>query len=193
MTCIVGLADGRNVWMGGDSCAAAGSSAETRRHPKVFRKSKFGQPDILLGYTDSFRMGQALQYGWSVPEIPARKEGTNLTAWMCTDFIDSVRERLGEAGFKKTDNGVERGGMFMVGLSGRLFTIDSDFQVGEVLECYHAIGCGGDLALGSMYASGTTSLHMKPAEHIELALSAAAQWSAYVRAPFHVEILKGDG
>ncbi|WP_413219869.1 hypothetical protein [Tritonibacter mobilis] len=136
-------------------------------------------------------MGQALQYGWTIPDMPKRSE--LLPEWMCTDFIDSVRERLGEAGFKKTDNGVERGGMFMVGLRGRLFTVDSDFQVGEVLESYHAIGCGGDLALGSMYASGTTTPHMKPTEHIELALAAAAEWSAYVRAPFHVEILKGDG
>lgn len=191
MTCIVGLADGRNVWMGGDSCGGSGSHAETRRQPKVFRKGRYGQPSMLIGYTSSFRMGQALQFGWKVPDIPSNGHG--LLEWMCVEFIDSVRERLAEVGFRKSDNGVETGGTFLVGVKGRLFMVEDDFQVAEMSEPYNAVGCGHHLALGAMYASGTNSRDMNPTEHIELALAAAAQWSAYVRAPFHVEILKGDG
>ncbi|WP_323775985.1 hypothetical protein [Leisingera sp.] len=190
MTCIVGIADGRNVWMGGDAAGSSGHRIDVRSHPKVFRLRKHGQDDILIGYTSSFRMGQALQYGWDFPDLPSPR--ADLMQWMCTDFIDSVRERLGAAGFKKTDNGEERGGMFMVGLRGRLFTIDSDFQVGEVVDGYNAIGCGDDLARGSLFSTGHGGGEFKPTERVECALAAATHWSAWVRPPFTVEILKGE-
>lgn len=190
MTCIVGIADGRNVWMGGDAAGSSGHHIDVRAHPKVFRLHRHGQDDILVGYTSSFRMGQALQYGWDFPDLPAPR--ADLMQWMCTAFIDSVRDRLGAAGFKKTDNGEERGGMFMVGVRGRLFTIDSDFQVGEVVDGYNAVGCGDDLARGSLFSTSFEGARLNPTERIERALAAAAHWSAWVRPPFTVEILKGE-
>ena len=62
MTCIVGVVDNGKVYMGGDSAGVGGLCIETRKQPKVFRNG-----DFLIGYTDSFRMGQLLQYKMSPP------------------------------------------------------------------------------------------------------------------------------
>ena len=43
-----------------------------------------------------------------------------------------------------------RGGSFLVAYQGRLFSIQSDYQVCETNRGFHAIGCGADYALGSL-------------------------------------------
>ena len=57
MTCIVGLIDGRRVWMGGDSAGVSGLDITVRADAKVFRNG-----DFLIGFTSSFRMGQLLAF-----------------------------------------------------------------------------------------------------------------------------------
>lgn len=174
MTCIVGLRHEGAVWIGGDSAGVAGLSITTRKDPKVFVRDKVG-----FGFTTSFRMGQLLMQKMRVPK---RHADTDPYEYMITDFIDAVRGCFAEGGFKTVENSVERGGQFLVGHAGRLFMIDGDFQVGESLGDYDALGCGGDIALGAMHA--TSALNLSPKERIERALAAAAEHSAGVRPPF---------
>jgi len=47
------------------------------------------------------------------------------------------------------DKGQEAGGTFLVGYRGRLFRVDSDYQVGESVNNYCAVGCGADLVRAS--------------------------------------------
>ena len=54
----------------------------------------------------------------------------------------------------------------------------------RVRQTYHACGCGRDLVLGSLFT--TDQFDLKPRERINMALSAAAEFSAGVRAPFQV-------
>ena len=72
-----------------------------------------------------------------------------------------------------------------IGKAGRLFTIQSDYQVAEVADNYTAVGCGQDYALGSLYAT----LESIPTKRIKLALETAAYFSAAVRPPFVIEKL----
>jgi ATP-dependent protease HslVU (ClpYQ) peptidase subunit len=174
MTCIVGIAEGGKVYIGGDSAGVAGLDVTIRSDKKVFHNG-----DFIFGFTTSFRMGQLLQYSF-VP--PKRFTDKDLFAYMVTDFINAVRDCFKSAGYAGKDSEVERGGTFLVGHAGRLFSIEGDYQVGEQARGYHSVGCGADYANGSLY----TTSGLTPEARIQKALESAAFFSAGVSAPFNV-------
>lgn len=177
MTCIVGLVDGGRVWMGGDSAGTAGWDLIVRADRKVFRNGPY-----VMGFTTSFRMGQLLRHGFEPPALP--EPPADLEAFMATTFIDAVRERLKAGGWASKTNEQEQGGNFLVGVRGRLFEIGSDYQVGESLDGYAAVGCGDQVAHGALFAS-----RGRPAmDRIVTALVAAERFSAGVRRPFAVRM-----
>lgn len=172
MTCIVGIADGKKVWIGGDSAGTSGWQRTVRADSKVFVNGP-----MVFGFTTSFRMGQLLRHALVIPK---QHEGDD-DRWLATEFVDAVRNCLKTGGFVKTDSGVESGGSFLIGYHGRLYQIASDFQVGDPTDQYAATGCGDELALGNLY--GSKGL---PEDRITRALEASAHFSAAVCAPFVV-------
>ena len=56
MTCIAGLIEDGNIWIGGDSAAVTHYRMMKRADTKVFINGPF-----LIGFTSSYRMGQILQ------------------------------------------------------------------------------------------------------------------------------------
>lgn len=174
MTCIVGLvAEDGTVWMGGDSAGVAGWDLVVRADQKVFTCDRFA-----FGFTTSFRMGQLLRYALTIPE---RHADEDLYGWLTTTFVDAVRECLSAGGFSKKKDGVETGGTFLVGYAGRLFTVEDNFQVGESVHGFTAVGCGESFALGYLW-----DREGKPEALVRGALEAAEQFSAAVRGPFHI-------
>ncbi|HSK39301.1 MAG TPA: hypothetical protein VK943_06005 [Arenibaculum sp.] len=175
MTCIVGLVDDGRVWMGGDSAGVSGLDITVRADPKVFRNGPF-----LIGFTSSFRMGQLLNFRL---KVPAQEPGTDVFGYMVTVFVEAARDCLKEGGYAQRNNDAETGGSFLVGYRGRLFSIQSDYQVCEADRSFHAIGCGADYALGAFAAS-----RQLPAEQrVRLALEVAETFSGGVRAPFRID------
>ena len=168
MTCIVGLIDKDDVYIGGDSAGVAGLSLTIRSDEKVFVNGPF-----IMGFTTSFRMGQLLRYKFDPPKqtvnVPDMK-------YMVTDFIDAVRKCFTDNGFGNASTG----GAFLVGYNGKLYSIDSDFQVGIPTAAYDSCGCGSDVALGALYASQGR----RADERIKIALEAAAKFSGGVAPPF---------
>lgn len=177
MTCIVGLVDGDRVWMGGDSAGVSGLDITVRADTKVFRNA-----GLLIGFTNSFRMGQLLHYKLEVPE---RAPDEDLFRYMVVDFVDAVRGCLKDGGYAHKSNDVESGGNFLVATEGRLFSVQSDYQVGEAVRGYHAIGCGADYALGSL----ASTIGLSPEARVRRALEVAELFSGGVRAPFTVQCL----
>lgn len=175
MTCIVGLVEGGVVYMGGDSAGIEGYALAVRKDPKVFKKGP-----AVIGYTSSFRMGQLLRYKLDLPD----GHTGDLFEWMCSTFVDQVRDVLAEGGYAKKENNVEHGGRFLVGLHGRLFMVDSDYEVSERAHTFDAVGCGADVALGSLFTS--SSAVGVPAHRVRRALCAAEEFSAGVRHPFTI-------
>jgi ATP-dependent protease HslVU (ClpYQ) peptidase subunit len=175
MTCIVGLVDGDRVWMGGDSAGVSGLDVTVRADPKVFRNGPF-----LIGFTSSFRMGQLLNFRLRVPE---QEPGTGVFGYMVMTFVEAVRDCLKEGGYAQRTNDAESGGSFLVGYRGRLFSIQSDYQVCEAIRGFHAIGCGADYALGALAASA----HLGSEQRVRLALEVAETFSGGVRAPFRID------
>jgi ATP-dependent protease HslVU (ClpYQ) peptidase subunit len=179
MTCIVGLLDNNNIYMGGDSAGVGGYSLRIRKDEKVFINGEF-----IFGFTSSFRMGQLLRYSLKPPK---RYQDIDIYSFMVNDFINSVRQCLKDGGYAEKDKERESGGTFLVGYQGRLFEISDDYQVAEVLDNFTSCGCGFDLALGSLYSTEG----QKPEERVLIALEAAEKFSAGVRAPFNIKILEG--
>lgn len=178
MTCIVAIKHDGKVYIGADSAGVGGLSIRTRKDPKVHKVGEF-----IFGFTSSFRMGQLLAYSFSPPPL---KENQSVDSYMATDFINAIRACFKDGGIVKTDSGVEECGAFLVGFRGRIFRIDLDFQVGESLLDYESVGCGEDIAMGSLYTTALTR-DCIPKDRIILALQAAQEFSAGVRAPFIVE------
>lgn len=174
MTAIVGLVDQGTVYVGGDSAGVSGYSLTVRADGKVFRNGPY-----VMGFTSSFRMGQLLQYALKAPH----PEG-DLPAFMATTFVDALRETLKAGGWLKQDSNRDEGGTFLVGVGGRLFTVFDDFQVGEAVDGYAAVGCGQEIAVGALHA--TARLGLPPKKRLRLALKAAERYSAGVRGPFTV-------
>lgn len=172
MTCIVGLVDKGDVYIGGDSAGIAGLSLSIRADEKVFSNGPF-----VMGFTTSFRMGQLLRYKFDPPQ---QTVNTDDMKYMVTDFIDATRKCFAINGFGDKDATI--GGTFLVGYKGKLYTIDADYQVGIPSKAFDAVGCGSQLALGALYASSSK----KPEERVRLALEAASTFSAGVAPPFTI-------
>jgi hypothetical protein len=172
MTAIVGTVYNGRVHLGGDSAGVSGWSLTIRADEKVFRNGPY-----VLGFTDSFRMGQLLRHAF-VPPTPTG----DLPKFMATGFIDAVRDTLKAGGFAAKESEREVGGNFLVGIAGRLFEVYSDYQVAETATGYAATGCGFELALGSLHA--TDRAGFPPRKRLEMALAAAEAFSAGVRGPF---------
>lgn len=175
MTCIIGIETEKGILMGCDSAAASGWDVHATRLKKVFRRGEF-----LIGYTASFRMGQLLQYKLNVG--PQGSEQDDLE-YLATTFIDAVRECLKNGGFAKVENERQEGGQFLVGYRGRLYEVDSDFQVNSSQDGYMAIGCGAPYALGNLYSNKGNML---------TALEAAEHFSNGVRRPFYTRGLNDE-
>jgi len=179
MTCIVAIAQNDVVYMAADHAASDEKSGWilSRKDPKVFKVGQYG-----IAFTDSFRMGQILQYSWTPPRYTPTKTNSGLDKFMKTKFIDSVKESFRGGGYGSQVSGQEdEGGVFIVGVCGRIFTIDEDFHVGENIVNYMAEGSGGMFALGALHA---TKNQKNPKMRLKLALEAAAEFSMSVSPPF---------
>jgi hypothetical protein len=178
MTCIVGLVSQGRVYIGGDSAGVAGGyGLVVRNDRKVFKNG-----DFVMGFTTSFRMGQLLAFNFHPPKP---RQGVDVFAYMVTDFIDAARATMKSGGFARVkDSTSEEGGTFLVGYAGRLFNVEEDFQVGESVHGFDAVGCGNQLALGSLHS---TAVLTDPEARVREALRVAEACSAGVRSPFFIE------
>jgi hypothetical protein len=177
VTVIAGLVHEDKVYLGGDSAGISGWDLTIRDDPKVFTVGPF-----VMGYTSSFRMGQLLRFRFVPPE---HHEDVDTFRFMVCDFIDAIRRTLKDGGYATKTNEQESGGLFLVGYRGRLFRVESDYQVGEPALGYSAVGCGDNLALGALYATRHIA---NPRERLECALAAAEQHSAGVRGPLVIAV-----
>ncbi len=179
MTCIVGWRENGTITMGGDSAFLQEYYIESHVDQKVFRNGPY-----LIGGIQSPRMLQLLRYAFKPPMPPDQE----LHRFMVCLFIDAVRECFTKAGFAKTENKVEEGGCFLVGVKGRLFVVESDYQVNEHAINYAALGCGAEIALGALHALDGRG--MSAHARVEAALDAAAYWCAGVEPPFTIKQLR---
>jgi ATP-dependent protease HslVU (ClpYQ) peptidase subunit len=182
MTCIVGLVESDRVYIGADSAGVESHrlALTVRADAKVFLRGPF-----IIGFTASFRMGQLLMHAL---HVPLREPTQDVFEFMVTTFVDAVRDCLKKGGFAEKEKEAERGGTFLVGYAGRLFTVEGDYQVAEQMVSYAACGCGDSIALGSLHSTWG----LPPPVRITKALEAAEAFSAGVRGPFRTLVLEPE-
>lgn len=176
MTCIVGVIEKGKVYIGADSAGVSGLDISIRKDPKVFKVGEF-----VIGCTSSFRMIQLLRYSFHPPK---RHGDEDVYQYMCTGFVNALRQCFKDGGFAEINSSVESGGCFLVGYSGRLFSIYSDFQVAEHDQEFSSMGCGEDFAKGAMMGMGNK---LPAKDRINKALEVATHFSGGVRPPFIIE------
>lgn len=177
MTCIVGIVEKKKVYLGGDSAGVSGWNVTIRKDPKVFRVGEF-----VFGFTSSFRMGQLIRYQF---KPPTHEKAVDAFEYLSTKWVDALRECFKKGGFASKEKDEEIGGCFLVAYRGRLFKVDSDYQIGESLSKYEATGIGESYALGALRALHKTKI--KPKEKLRMALDAAEHFCMGVRSPFIFE------
>jgi hypothetical protein len=186
MTCIVALSVGNKVFLGGDSAASDEKSGLILQtvDPKVFKVGQFG-----IGFVESFRMGQILQYSWTPPIYKPTTGYKNLDKFMRTKFVESIKEAYQENGYGRFGNSApedgDEGGIIIIAVqnTGRIFIMDVDFHVAEVDVEYLAEGSGQQVALGSLFS---TTAVKTPRKRVRMALEASAKFIMSVRGPFTI-------
>lgn len=188
MTCIAAVSDGKTVWIGGDAAGidASDLSMSIRADPKVSAHNRNGVY-WGLGFTTSFRMGQIIRYHFTLPPITKADE-KDLFGYMVTKFIPEVRHLLSEGGVSTTENGVETCGEFIIGLMGKIFCVDTDFQVASAADPFFAVGSGAPFALGALKVLDKfrQSGQLDPRTQVLEALTASECFCAGVRHPFTI-------
>lgn len=188
MTCVIGLIDREKgiSWIGADSLCSNGYTKETQMSSKVFRSEVF--QNVLIGGTTTFRHLDLLKYATNLfDEIDLYKKTDIDHKFMVTKFIPKVITLFKDGVMSEPES--NRGGNFIVVTPGRLFEVQNDYSVLEPELGMCAVGCGKDVAMGSLIT--TNGLDMSPQDRIVRALKAAESYCCGVQRPFH--ILSTDG
>lgn len=183
MTCIVAVKHNNKVYLGGDSALVdlQNGNKVKLNTPKVFECYKY-----IIGYAGSARMGQLLQNYFEPSDPPSNPN--ELECHMVTTFVDELRSLAEEKGLRldSSDEQMNDFASIIVGVNGRIFVIEEDWQASEWAYDYAAIGSGCSAALGSLYTSG--KLSVDPEFRVRYALMAATEHTLTVAEPFHVVI-----
>ena len=179
MTCIIGLVHEGKVYMGGDSAGSDGFTISTYKAPKVWKCGEF-----VIGVSGRYVPMQLLRESFTPPPF---KEGQSVDQYMITEFLPAYRKLIQEWGYGKSrpkdeHSGEETNTGVLVGIRGRLFHIEAEFQTLERCADYDADGSGMYHAMGSMFSTA----HLPPKERIEQALTAAEHFVCTVRSPFTI-------
>lgn len=186
MTCIVGLVEGKKVWLGGDRAATDGGLNRTLlKEPKIFAKG-----DVGFGVCGSPKVMDALKHGIDLPV----QAGDDDRKFLVTELVPAMREGLVklEAAAANTSpfgggGGIEFEGAMLVAYRGKLYTLESNFQLVEGDENFASVGSGSKLALGSFTA---TKKVRNAKKRIMMALEASTK-NAGCAPPFDTLVIKG--
>lgn len=178
MTCVVAVLKDGALYMASDSCSIDTESltAFSRMDKKIFQVGTH----FLVGFSGSYRVGQCLM-SFKQPE----RVQESMLSYMVEAFVPSMIKYLQRQGAipdvapaSMCDTSI------LVGTTDDLFLIENDFQVGEVMNGYMAVGIGRDVALGSLHS--TKTLVEDPLTRCSMALAAATEFKAGVKGPFNI-------
>lgn len=182
MSAIVAIAENGIVTMGGDRASCCEGQVSHRAQPKVFRREGY-----LIGAAGSVRAAHLAQFGEGLPSL-TKVADADLDAHMETVFSRWLLDSHADVGFERREENERRfDGSMLVGARGRLWIVFGDYTTVRV-DGYEALGSGGPIALGALYATEG----QPPLERIMAALEAAERFNAYVRGPFDVVSSEGE-
>lgn len=184
MSCVAGLArcteDKRMVAIAAESMATSGSLAVEEETPKISVIYDTRGYPYLVGSVESTRLTQIIDTYLIVQHSDLYFSDTR--RHLVEHFVEPLQECLEEYGFSTVDHGRKFGGFLMVGVNGRLMTIQSDYQVSEPADGYDAIGNGSPIAIGAMFACTRYvdyQSYAPPKDVVETAIMATVKHDIY--------------
>lgn len=179
MTTIVGLVSGKNVYIGGDRAAT----------DKTLRRILIKDPKVWMGGNVAFgvcglpKVIDAIKCSKEIPSYPGV---VDTKTWVVNELVPAIRNVMTKLEAVEDHNGAKVfNGQFLIGVNGKLFQIQSNFQLVEALDGYDSIGSGSQFALGAL----TNSIGF-PKMRIVKALKVSALHNAGVSGPFDVVVAK---
>lgn len=178
MSCVVGMQkpDGGLIF-GGDGRISDADSHGSMSDPKVFAVGEF-----LYGATGSLRNSQILKYKFTAPPV-ARTWAP--MRYVCEVWVDAFREAVTSARnlrVKEDVVGTDDSDV-LIGLRGKLFTVQADFSVFASELPYQAIGSGEPFVLGALDAF-TRHTRLSVRRQVLVALEICASHNPSVGAPY---------
>jgi hypothetical protein len=168
MTCIVGIANGTNVYIGADRSASDDITMVSMYRPKVHIKN-----DFIFGYSGSAGTGQLMEM------INFNNIDEDPYYYIRLEVVKQLKNAMDAFGVVSDEHDAQ----FLIGNKGRLFELCTvDWSVIEVQES--AVGSGGPIALGSLYT--TSSLYTDNTIRIRIAIDAAIKYSPHCIGPIDV-------
>jgi ATP-dependent protease HslVU (ClpYQ) peptidase subunit len=193
MTAIVAIANEDEGWvhMGGDSHSADPSIGrnQVRNDVKVWKHGPF-----VFGVSGSVRQAQIMRYMWEFP--PEVNDKPLDFEWMVKYYVPSLRDVLGKGQLAEDEPEAPLPGGVLVGVRGKLYEIQADYQVVDNADAFWSIGAASEYCLGALHALIFTSdctTYAAPRVAIKIALEAASKYSMFSAPPFTlVEVSKDD-
>jgi ATP-dependent protease HslVU (ClpYQ) peptidase subunit len=177
MTCIVGIGKNGVSWLGGDSAATGGDLSK-----RIIGESKVTvKNNIAFGIAGSPKILNAIMNTRNFDHVKLSK---NHDDNMHHEILPLIKKTL--ADFDCITNETFEGGI-IVGFKGKIFRVESNFQVFTCKTNFDSIGSGSDIAMGTLHATQTVNNSKK---RIMMALEASADNNAGVCAPFSVVSVK---
>ena len=165
MTVIAGIAHQGSVYLSGDRGASDGDSILSMTTPKI---SKVG--DFVIGYAGSGGLGQIVKHLECWTRHPKNPE-----KFLRNDFVEEYQTARAKIGGKDEEEAT-----LLIGYKGVLWEIDtSDYACFPF--AYTAIGSGGPIALGSLYA--TKNSPISPELRLNAAINAAIEHNPGCKGP----------
>jgi len=172
VTCIVGIAEGGRVWMGGDSAGMIGWTRYVITRPKVVHRT-----GMLIGHCGTPRLLQIAE------TLPVAYLGGDPFRFVVDVFVPALQTAIKAADFnwliEENDSSC-----LMIGLSGALFTVCNQYSVDTYADGLCTLGAR-DMALGALAALED----MEPEARIRQVLIICGQRGGGVAPPYYVETL----
>jgi ATP-dependent protease HslVU (ClpYQ) peptidase subunit len=177
MTCIIGLKDGENVYIGSDSQHSRANIKLRNNSSKIFQKGPF-----TIAGAGSARGMQLMIFGTDMTDIDLECDEHQLVIELANELQTANRQ----AKHYKLDDGVERGeSYFLVAINNRLFCIEFNYYVHEI-EDFIAIGNSADCAEGVLSYIQKYDSSLDPEEKIIRALEFTENHDMTISGPFKV-------
>lgn len=169
MSCIVGIVENDEIWVGADGRASTeDGDIRPMKDKKLFRNGKY-----LFGNIGSVRIGQVLTPVHFKPPQNVLK------------LPDAIRKKcldMGCIAYNEHQVQVLSSNLLVVA-EGKMYTVLIDFQMTEV-EYYTSLGAGCFYAYGSLYTTHKQNYH--PEDRVRIALEAACEFNGACGPPFDI-------
>lgn len=173
MTCIVGLVNGKDVWLGGDRAATDGNLDQYKiAEPKIFVIDGVG-----FGVCGLPKVMDAVKHSLV---LETRDASSDPKGFLVNVVVPAIRQVLIAHNATVVEGGQHYfHGAFLIAYAGRLFELQGNFQLFEPSAKFHAVGSGAQPALGALRASKGS-----PKKRLLNALKISAENNAGVAPPF---------